>query len=86
MLDPAHLARITVDSRDRVFDDGTILPRSLPNLVCKVQVLVGSCVTLIVRDLLLKPVGAGRAVKKRGYNVPTDTALGKMIEGRKLPS
>src|SRR5262249_7664738 len=82
MRDFVDAVATCVDAVRCVADDGIVLPAPLPELVDDLHILFGEVIARIMIELPIEAHGAGCAVLKAGYDIPTDTAFRQVIERR----
>jgi len=83
VVDLADAAGLGVDTALGIEHDGIVAPRRVPQLVHDLQVLLGHGVALIVAQVAAAEAEvAGGGVEVAGDDVPADTTLGQVVEGR----
>ncbi len=85
VADIMHLGRIGVDPTRPVFNDRTVLPARLPQLVAHVAVLIGDGVALVVIGQACLSIVAARTFEVGGHDIPRHPPFGQMVEGRDEP-
>ncbi len=82
MVDAVDLVVVGVDSGLTILQQRVVIPAALPQLVGDVDVLVGPCVACVVRGEPLESEVAAGVGQVVGDDVPRDTALRRVVEGR----
>ncbi|KGC34693.1 hypothetical protein DO62_3207 [Burkholderia pseudomallei] len=82
MADRMHLRRLGEHAARGVAHDRAVLPRTFPQLVANLEILVGDRVALVVIRLPRQPEVARGAVEIRRDDVPADAPARQMIERR----
>ncbi|CAJ2926284.1 Uncharacterised protein [Burkholderia pseudomallei] len=85
MVDRMHLRRLGEHAARGVAHDRAVLPRTFPQLVANLEILVGDRVALVVIRLPRQPEVARGAVEIRRDDVPADAPARQMIERRHAP-
>ena len=78
----AHAIGSGEHAGNRIGDYGVVRPTSLPELVDDLHIVLGHRIAFVVRPLSALPRSLCGAVEIAGDDVPTDAAVGQMIERR----